>query len=586
MIRLVELKNWRAYEDAAIDLGSRIVFFVAPNGVGKSSLMEAVRWCLLGEPATRKAKTAVRLGARLATVTVEVGLSQPDQTLRVERSLSPAGRATFAASLDGLTIQEDKYAELLADRWRADHGLIDRLMFTDPHLPAAKSAFPVRDHLAATLGVKPLLEAAAGLQGARKDIAVRVSVLRRELDQVEADATSHQATVSSAAAELKAIAEQRHALASELQQAEAAASLARRWDEYREAVAVHNDAVAEILAELSEVIEVDAAAPQLSLADARDDASALLAEARQSKAEREIARARSAGASDLLADPTTTCPTCLRPLSEHERLAALAQHGDAITDADGDARQAVEAEAEAQDRLNTLATFISRLAALHAPSSPTNPDPGSEAGAYLLQLRESAQSLAEEAGRLQGIAAAEADRATFDVRLQQTRDALRSAAHEEQLLSTAIDVFDRLADKTLRDRIDPLIAELSSRWKILFGTDGLTLEPSGELTVNSAGGTLSITDLSGGERATAILIARLLVTASTTRVPTVWFDEPLEHLDPRRRSAVARTIVRAGQTDTVAQLIVSTYEDRIARQLAAADPDNVRVVHADVRPHY
>ena len=100
------------------------------------------------------------------------------------------------------------------------------------------------------------------------------------------------------------------------------------------------------------------------------------------------------------------------------------------------------------------------------------------------------------------------------------------------------------------------------------------------------GALLSITDLSGGERATAILIARLLVTASTTRVPTVWFDEPLEHLDPRRRSAVARTIVRAGQTDTVAQLIVSTYEDRIARQLAAADPDNVRVVHADVRPHY
>ena len=584
MIRLAELKNWRSYEDAAIDLGSRIVFFVAPNGVGKSSLMEAVRWCLLGEPATRKAKTAVRLGARSATVTVEVGLSQPDQTLRVERSLSPAGKATFAASLDGLTIQEDKYVELLADRWRADHGLIDRLMFTDPQLLAAKSAFPVRDHLAATLGVKPLLEAAAGLQAAGKDIAVRVSVLRRELDQVEADATSHQATVSSAAAALKAIAEQRHALASELQQAEAAASLARRWDEYREAVAVHNDAVAEILAELSEVVEVDAAAPQLSLADAREDVSALLAEARQSKAEREIARARSAGASDLLADPTTTCPTCLRSLSEHERIAALAQHGDAITDADGDARQAVEAEA--QDRLNTLATSMSRLAVLHAPSSPTNPDPGSEAGAHLLQLRESENSLDEEAGRLQGIAAAEANRATFDVRLQQTRDALRSAAHEEQLLSTAIDVFDRLADKTLRDRIDPLIGELSSRWKILFGTDGLTLEPSGELTVNSAGGTLSITDLSGGERATAILIARLLVTASTTRVPTVWFDEPLEHLDPRRRSAVARTIVRAGQTGTVAQLIVSTYEDQIARQLAAADPDNVRVVHADVRPHY
>ena len=92
MIRFVELQNWRAYQDAAIDLNSKIVFFVAPNGVGKSSLMEAVRWCLLGEPAPRKAKAAVRLGSPSASVAVEVGLEQPEQRLRVERSLTPAGR--------------------------------------------------------------------------------------------------------------------------------------------------------------------------------------------------------------------------------------------------------------------------------------------------------------------------------------------------------------------------------------------------------------------------------------------------------------------------------------------------------------
>ena len=44
---------------------------------------------------------------------------------------------------------------------------------------------------------------------------------------------------------------------------------------------------------------------------------------------------------------------------------------------------------------------------------------------------------------------------------------------------------------------------------------------------------------------------------------------------------MAKTLVRAGQTQTVAQLVVTTYEDRIARQLAAADPDAVRIVHAD-----
>ncbi|WP_419855842.1 AAA family ATPase [Candidatus Poriferisodalis sp.] len=584
MIRFVELQNWRAYQDAAIDLDSKVVFFVAPNGVGKSSLMEAVRWCLLGEPANRKARSAVRLGSPSASVSVEVGLEQPEQTLRVERSLTPAGRTTFAASLDGRAVEEGQYLSLLVDRWKADRGLIDRLMFNDSQLSAAKSAFPVRDHLAATLGVKPLLEAATGLQDARKAVAQRVADMRADLDDEESAVVSRQTTASNAAAELNTITERRQEIAAQRRQSEADASLAGRWDEYREATVAHNSAVAAILVEVGEVMEVDADAPEQSLIAAREEATALVTEARQSKADLEIASARSAGASDLLANPVTTCPTCLRPLSEHERHAALAQHGDAIAEADSDAGMALEAETAAQDRLDTLSVFMARLAALHAPSPPADPDPGPESGEQLREIREAEQSLAEEAGRLQAIAAVEADQAALGTRIEQKRAALSSAAHQEQLLSTAIEVLNQLADKTLRDRIDPLIEELAGRWKLLFGTEGLTLDPSGQLSVNAANGTLDIADLSGGERATAILIARLLVTASTTRIPTVWFDEPLEHLDPRRRSAVARTIVRAGQTDTVAQLIVTTYEERIARQLAATDPDNVRVVYADARP--
>ena len=583
MIRFVELRNWRAYDDVAIDLSSRVVFFVAPNGVGKSSLMEAVRWCLLGEPAARKVRAAVRLGAPSATVRVEIELNEPDATLHIERSLSSAGKATFSATLDGAGIREDNCAKLLTDRWRADHGLIDRLMFSDPQLPAAKSAFPVRDHLASTLGVKPLLEAATRLQDARKEISVRVGDLRRELDEAEADAASQRVVASAAADELVTITERRSEIRRDLEEAEGSVSLAQRWDEYRAAVVAYNDASAAILTELGEVIEFKSRAPRESLAAARDEASELLAEARRSKTEGEIARARSAGATDLLAEPTATCPTCLRSLSDHERLAALTQHGATTQDANMNANQAAAAEAAAQSRLDTLARFMTRLAALHAPSPPTEPDPGPEVRAHLLQLREREQSLAEEAGRLREIASGEIAQAADDRKLEQTRDVLRSAAYEEQLLSTAIDVLNNLADKTLRDRIDPLIEELARRWKLLFGTEGLTLDPSGELSVNSADGTLGITDLSGGERATAILVARLLVTASTTRIPSAWFDEPLEHLDPRRRSAVARTIVRAGQTGTVAQLIVTTYEERIARQLAAADPENVRVVYADTR---
>ena len=60
----------------------------------------------------------------------------------------------------------------------------------------------------------------------------------------------------------------------------------------------------------------------------------------------------------------------------------------------------------------------------------------------------------------------------------------------------------------------------------------------------------------------------------------MWFDEPLEHLDPRRRAAVAQTIVRAAQLGAVDQIIVTTYEEEIARRLATTAPDHVQVTYA------
>lgn len=580
MIRLVELQNWRAYRNTRIDLGARVVFLVAPNGVGKSSLVEAVRFCLLGEPPSRRARSAVRLGTDAATVSVEVSLDH-GHAIRVTRTLTPTGRTSFEATTHGRELSEDEYLTLLAEHWAADVGLIDRLMFTDPALPAAKSAFPVRDHLAATLGVTPLLDGAAEVDTARKAAADRVEDLREEVKAGEADLAAAVDATTDAAMELANIEDQRRNLVAETETAEFRAAVATQWITFRDAATNYNRAVADIVEELGAVIAVDPEDPRKSVESARAETTNELSEARNRKAAEDIAHARSAGASEVLEGAADICPTCLRPLTEDERSHALAEHGMNLSRSESRGSDATSELEAAAERLELLGDFVTRLAALKQPTPPTEPDPGEAAFSVLAQLRVRESDLAEQAGRVGAQVAAEATRQEILERLDRSRAALQESANREQLLATAGRVLSDLADKVLRDRIDPLLAELSNRWKLLFGTAGLTLEPSGELTVRSDGGTLEIGDLSGGERATALLIARLLITATTTQVPTVFFDEPLEHLDPRRRAAAARTVVRAGQTGTVSQLIVTTYEDRIARQLAAVDPETVRVVHAD-----
>lgn len=580
MIQTVEIQNWRAYEDVTIGLDAAVVFFVAPNGVGKSSLVEATRWALLGQPTGRRAARAVRHGSDQAIVTVEFS-TEDSAIVRVTRTLTPTGRSTLTVRRGHEELTEVEYESLLQANWAADVRLIDSLMFTDPEVPAVKSAFPVRDHLAAVLGVTPLLETARELAGMAKETTGRIADLRSEIGELEGRLAALDVTAAETADSLETAVAERERLASLIEAEEERLTLAQRWDSYRTDMGEYEAGLTELLADMATLVEFDRSSPQVSLERAVNQAAERVDQVREAQTVHQVRAARAARAADLLADPIDPCPACLRPLAEHERIGALEQHGAMSAVVDDERSRLESSVAEANARLRRINQLARQFAALRLPERPVDDDPGLRVAEGLTLLRQKHLGLVERVGQLQAREDSEISRRQLAGQLALVRSGLDRSAAEEQLFVTTVDVLNALADRTLSERIDPLIAELSVRWKTLFGAEGLALTPSGQLVVRGPDGALEISDLSGGERATAFLIARLLVTAATTQIPTVWFDEPLEHLDPRRRAAVAKTLVRAGQTRTIAQLVVTTYEDRIARQLAAADPDSVRIVHAD-----
>src|SRR3546814_18072733 len=89
MIRNIRIRQWRAYDDATIDLDYPVVFFVAENGVGKSSFFEAARCCLLGFPNGRAAARAVRANADRAELSMELALGD-DDIINVTRKIGRA----------------------------------------------------------------------------------------------------------------------------------------------------------------------------------------------------------------------------------------------------------------------------------------------------------------------------------------------------------------------------------------------------------------------------------------------------------------------------------------------------------------
>lgn len=89
------------------------------------------------------------------------------------------------------------------------------------------------------------------------------------------------------------------------------------------------------------------------------------------------------------------------------------------------------------------------------------------------------------------------------------------------------------------------------------------------------GSEIEFGDMSAGERAIALLVARLIVLSVTAPSAFLWLDEPLEQLDPINRRLIGQLLAKS-TNGPVRQVVVTTFEEETARRLEAR-VDNVHV---------
>lgn len=177
MITRVVLTNWRAYERLELDLSKPVTFIVAPNGVGKTSLVEAVQWGTFGRTWRARAGRPVRIGAEQAAVELTIVLS--GSTIEVSRTLAATGGTTFSCRRDGLAITEEEYLGTIEEAWGADANLLLALLFGEAGTHA-ESNFPIREHLAEVFGITPLMDGVSAIERRLKSLGREIKDLRAE----------------------------------------------------------------------------------------------------------------------------------------------------------------------------------------------------------------------------------------------------------------------------------------------------------------------------------------------------------------------------------------------------------------------
>lgn len=571
MITLVRLVNWRAYGEVELQLEPGTTFLIGMNGVGKSSLMQAVRWAF--DRAVKPNPEFIRKGERSASV--EVTLRVDGSTLRIKRSLDlgtgkkplKTPRSDLATSIDDREVIEDEVFDRLEEAWGADMGFVTRTAFLDMELSGPANGSELRSHLCRAYDLDNLAEHVRVFDAAVKQAVLAASAEHRAADDLERqiEATKHeieelQALLRSSEARgrdlvftLQAATEAR----SEAEQAQAALDARAQWDaRWRQLAEAAMDFVGELPAgiDLRPLLRasLEAASRQ------RDEAREINARLRERLAVLE-------GALATLDAAEQDCPVCRRRLDDVSRAHA---HQVQTADRTQISRELDEIDVDGPStvvgRVQALLGEADRLGEPPHVQADAIPDVG-VAGAAEQQVTEQREKLLGERGGLKSrIEAAQQELTQLE---EQAEAASRASAAYRRLgaLTAARDALKQTITEVLNTQIDPIGREVSARWDGVFpDRPGLKIDSDGNIKRTVAGGELEYSSFSAGEKTVARLLVKLATLIKTTRVPFCWIDEPLEHLDEKSRLVIARTLAQFGKERVLEQVFVTTYEQSLA----------------------
>ena len=585
MIHRLRLRNWRCYEDLDLHLDAGTIFVVAPNGVGKTSLVYGLAWGVFGQHSEIAPKTCIRAGAESAEVGVELELPG-ERYLNITRTVRRRGAPTAIYAMNGDTLTERAALSEVEQTLRADLPVAGRLsmMLGGGHI-AANDVLNVESHLHHAFGVADLLCAAETAQSVAKEAEKARASARSATKRRIADRAALENEIITLEAEIVNLRQS----GEELEQTREAAAAQRTLVEQHLALIVqlgdYSRTRSELISEVEGVLDrpVSYDSDELVISDLRAeiaaserailemDESAVAARATVSVAEQAIG---------LLEGDHVNCPTCMRPLPHEELSSAMSAHKARQKEAEEEVRRIGETRKVVHARTQDVSRLLAKLEALRPPSVPAaNAALPTRSAVNALYQQASAeldkhnQQLGAVQSRLDSLKA----EVVSDDLIQRQEQSLRMAYRREAAALAGARVLREAANRVIESCIEPMANEVRGRWKHLFTNNGLTFRADGSITRIRDGEELAWDTLSGGERTWARIVTHLIVLGTTTSLPFAWFDEPLEHLDPQLRHAVAATLATATRGGVPRQLLVTTYEHSIAQQLAD-DTDGAAII--------
>lgn len=610
MITHVKMINWRAYDEYEVHFDPGITFIMGANGVGKTSILEAIAYALTGEPSTVKHRgKLLRDPNKLATV--HLSFTVNGQSYLVERSqsrtraegakLSRLGdQRRLASSHKQVTEKIEKLMGVSADFLQRIVYMAEGDVFRFLDKPPGEALdLQIRQ----VLGLTQLDEFMQALEMAEKELKNQIQVLQKLLDDFERLGIRKDPDFEQRVRDMDA---RREKLFAELSAAQNRIAQHERenedWEHLtqlldRAAPALQRDPntwqaaqhkpVLALFADLeAKVLDTQSAIQRCQLDMARLDGEQLAYQRILDIMEPYTGRAE-----------TLPCPVCGKPMTSGERENITRDIQGSLDRIVRDAQDLQAQQAEAGRLLDRLRDQVEALrelrnALVHMRFRSVSKD---AILTELLQMGRSQQSrvpsdLQERASALKRqMVELENERAEYSAvrqRLQSLGYFIPEEASDAlvglEVRSLSLRAARRAAEDTLTAQrnadMEAIYNQIARIWEIFSGQANWRVQLDGEgmpMLEDYAGRRFDLSQFSGGEKTALLIMLHTIIAYHFSRSDFLLIDEPLEHLDSVNRRSLIRFLIGAYRRKSFEQAIVATFEESLIRKYMSEEGINV-----------
>lgn len=607
MLHNIHITNWKGREEIELSFGKGVNFITGPNGIGKTSILDAICYAFLGTIEFMGSYRGIKYGdlVRDPNKDSEICLSfsvLDGKRYEITRRIGTSRRAAMKAEGKTIATSWQAVTNKVLELYKASDVFLGRYVFlTEGETYEYINRPPgegLAKHIESVLGIdsmenlesvfntlyrkytdmsKHLRAEITGAQIATRDDKIALDQLIKEIQSL----ADEQRTVSN---EIPRLSKEHDALLSEVESLQnARAEITEIMDEWRKHFAPLPDKQdpIQVLKDTHEQIENEhktLAARRYQLSTEIGKLSALIQSQR--------------GIIDMLQHLSETgeeriCPVCKRPLTEHmveqindECLQTIEHSEKNLSELETQSRGVESAMEDNRKKLGILVRLESKMRSILKYGLGTIST--IEVEKKIASLREKAAALTQKIDQLKG-QATKLDSQLIELRAKQEHiqekvaperiNALASSllsATKIEFLSQAFltSVEDSLA-KQRSIMLAPLMDELSTMWsRFMNAPVKVQMGDRCELSIvdDRYHAPFKFPQLSGGEKTALLILTHILLCKHFSDSDFMLLDEPLEHLDSRNRWALVNFLVQSCKRSAPEQLIVTTIEEPYTRE--------------------